>query len=63
ATGYLELLDAQRVQLAADDALAQAQAAIDTRAVALYKALGGGWQACGDDARCAPVATAVADVP
>src|SRR6185312_3861604 len=30
ATGYLELLDAERVQLAADDALAQAQAAIDT---------------------------------
>lgn len=63
ATGYLELLDAQRVQLAADDALAQAQAAIDTRAVALYKALGGGWQACGDDAHCAPVATPVAAVP
>ncbi|MBA2076958.1 RND transporter [Rhodanobacter sp. PCA2] len=63
ATGYLELLDAQRVQLAADDALAQAQAAIDTRAVALYKALGGGWQACGDDVHCAPVATPVAAVP
>ncbi|MEY2168997.1 MULTISPECIES: efflux transporter outer membrane subunit [unclassified Rhodanobacter] len=63
ATGYLELLDAERVQLAADDALAQAQAAIDTRAVALYKALGGGWQACGDDTTCAPVATPVAAVP
>ena len=63
ATGYLELLDAERVQLAADDALAQGQAAIDTRAVALYKALGGGWQACGDDARCAPVAVPVAAVP
>ena len=61
--GQLELLDAERVQLAADDALAQAQAAIDTRAVALYKALGGGWQACGDDARCAPVANPVAAVP
>ncbi|MET0332204.1 MAG: efflux transporter outer membrane subunit [Dyella sp.] len=48
ATGFLELLDAQRIQLAADDDLAQAEAAINTRAVTLYKALGGGWQACGD---------------
>ena len=57
ATGYLELLDAERVQLAAEDALAQSESAIDTRAVALYKALGGGWQACGD-ASCSNVAQA-----
>ncbi|GLQ91404.1 efflux transporter outer membrane subunit [Dyella acidisoli] len=57
ATGYLELLDAERVQLAAEDALAQSESAIDTRAVALYKALGGGWQACGD-ANCSNVAQA-----
>jgi multidrug efflux system outer membrane protein len=57
ATGYLELLDAERVQLAAEDALAQSESAIDTRAVALYKALGGGWQACGD-ADCSKVAQA-----
>lgn len=63
ATGFLELLDAERVQLAAEDALAQGEAAIDTRAVALYKALGGGWQACGD-AHCTQVAQpAVAAVP
>lgn len=55
ATGYLELLDAERVQLAAEDSLAQSESAIDTRAVALYKALGGGWQACGD-ANCSQVA-------
>jgi multidrug efflux system outer membrane protein len=55
ATGYLELLDAERVQLSAEDALAQSESAIDTRAVALYKALGGGWQAC-DDASCSNVA-------
>jgi len=55
ATGFLELLDAERVQLAAEDALAQGEAAIDTRAVALYKALGGGWQACGDE-HCTQVA-------
>jgi multidrug efflux system outer membrane protein len=63
ATGFLELLDAQRVQLAAEDALARGEAAIDIRAVALYKALGGGWQACGD-AHCSKLApAAVADVP
>ena len=59
ATGFLELLDAERVQLAAEDALVQGEADIDTRAVALYKSLGGGWQACGD-ARCAQVAQAAA---
>jgi multidrug efflux system outer membrane protein len=57
ATSFLELLDAERTQLAAEDDLAQAEAAINTRAVALYKALGGGWQACGDE-RCSVVAKA-----
>lgn len=57
ATGFLELLDAERVQLAAEDDLAQAEAGINTRAVALYKALGGGWQACGDE-RCSQLASA-----
>ena len=57
ATGFLELLDAERTQLAAEDDLAQAEAAINTRAVALYKALGGGWQACGDE-HCSAVAHA-----
>jgi multidrug efflux system outer membrane protein len=57
ATGFLELLDAERVQLAAEDALAQGEAAIDIRAVSLYKALGGGWQACGDET-CSEVARA-----
>lgn len=55
ATGFLELLDAERTQLAAEDDLAQAEAAINTRAVALYKALGGGWKACGDE-HCSAVA-------
>jgi len=56
ATGFLELLDAERVQLAAEDALAEGEAAIDVRAVSLYKALGGGWQACGDET-CSTVAS------
>lgn len=43
ATDFLVLLDAQRNQLAAEDQLAEGQAAVSTRAVALYKALGGGW--------------------
>ena len=60
ATGFLELLDAERTQLAAEDDLAQGEAAINTRAVALYKSLGGGWQACGDE-RCS--ALAKADTP
>jgi multidrug efflux system outer membrane protein len=61
ATGFLELLDAERTELTAEDDLAQAETAINTSAVALYKALGGGWQACGDDA-CTQVATAAPGV-
>jgi len=57
AIDYLELLDAQRTQLAADDQLAEAEAGINLHAIALYKALGGGWQAC-TDARCSTVARA-----
>jgi len=57
ATSFLELLDAERTQLSAEDDLAQAEASINTRAVALYKALGGGWQACGDE-HCGAVANA-----
>jgi outer membrane protein TolC len=41
ATDFLTLLDAQRNQLAADDALADAEAAVNIAAVAVYKALGG----------------------
>jgi NodT family efflux transporter outer membrane factor (OMF) lipoprotein len=41
---FLSVLDAQRAQFAAEDALAQSQTAIVTDVVALYKALGGGWQ-------------------
>ena len=51
AVDFLRLLDAQRTALAADDDLARAETAVNTQAVAVYKALGGGWQACGD-ARC-----------
>jgi multidrug efflux system outer membrane protein len=48
STDFLVLLDAQRTQLAAEDQLAEGEAAINTRAVALYKALGGGWAGDGE---------------
>ena len=41
---FLSVLDAQRAQYAAEDALAVSQTAIVTDVVALYKALGGGWE-------------------
>lgn len=55
AADYLELLDAERTQLVAEDQLAAAEAGVNLQAIALYKALGGGWQACGD-AQCSAVA-------
>ncbi len=42
---FLTLLDAQRTQLAADDALAAAEADVNVSVVAVYKALGGWGQA------------------
>jgi NodT family efflux transporter outer membrane factor (OMF) lipoprotein len=41
---FLSVLDAQRQQYIAEDALAQSDTAIVTNVVALYKALGGGWK-------------------
>jgi len=41
----LSVLDAQRQQLAAEDDLALSDTAVVTNLVALYKALGGGWEA------------------
>ena len=40
-TDFLALLDAQRTQLEAEDAMVQAQTQVNMRAVAIYKALGG----------------------
>jgi outer membrane protein TolC len=40
---FLSVLDAQRQQLAIEDDLAQSDTAVVTDLVALYKALGGGW--------------------
>jgi multidrug efflux system outer membrane protein len=41
---FLSVLDAQRQQLAVEDELVQSDTAVVTNLVALYKALGGGWQ-------------------
>jgi outer membrane protein, multidrug efflux system len=38
---FLSLLDAERTQLEAEDAVARAEAGVFTGAVAVYKALGG----------------------
>ncbi|MEN4917792.1 TolC family protein [Achromobacter spanius] len=42
---YLTVLDAQRTLLRAQDAVAVAESESYTRLIALYKALGGGWEA------------------
>lgn len=44
AVDYQRVLDAQRVLLQVENELAQTQSAIATNRIALYKALGGGWQ-------------------
>ena len=41
---FLEVLDAERTQLAAEDRLAQSRTDAATSLIALYKALGGGWE-------------------
>ena len=45
AIDFLRLLDAERTVLEAEDAVAIAQTELNTAVVAIYKALGGGWQA------------------
>ena len=44
ATDFLTVLDAERVLLEAQDQLAQTQTQTATALVAVYKALGGGWE-------------------
>ena len=41
---FLAVLDAERTQLAAEDRLAQSRTETATSLIAVYKALGGGWQ-------------------
>jgi multidrug efflux system outer membrane protein len=44
STDFLSVLDAQRSLFAAQDAMAQSEQSVSSDLVALYKALGGGWQ-------------------
>lgn len=48
ALDFLRLLDAERTVLEAEDTVTQAETALNTDVVAIYKALGGGWQAAPD---------------
>ncbi|HKT74462.1 MAG TPA: efflux transporter outer membrane subunit [Steroidobacteraceae bacterium] len=41
---FLEVLDAERTQLEAEDRLAQSRTSAATSLIAVYKALGGGWE-------------------
>jgi multidrug efflux system outer membrane protein len=41
---FLEVLDAERTQLEAEDRLAQSRTDTATSLIAVYKALGGGWE-------------------
>jgi len=41
---FLEVLDAERTQLQAEDTLAQTRTATATSLIAVYKALGGAWE-------------------
>jgi multidrug efflux system outer membrane protein len=41
---FLNVLIAQRSLFATEDALAQSTRTVDTNLIALYKALGGGWE-------------------
>ncbi len=43
-TDFLTVLDAQRAEFGAQDSQVQSQRAISTDLIALYKALGGGWE-------------------
>jgi multidrug efflux system outer membrane protein len=42
---FLDVLDAQRTQLDAEDLLARSEINLSLNLITLYKALGGGWEA------------------
>ena len=46
---FFQVIDAQRARLTADAELARSRTALAQLSVALYKALGGGWQALADE--------------
>jgi multidrug efflux system outer membrane protein len=50
---FFEVLDAERAVLIAEASLAQSETALTSQTVALYKALGGGWESQPDEAAAA----------
>lgn len=46
---FFQVIDAQRTRLAAESELAASRTALSQKTVALYKALGGGWQVLADE--------------
>ena len=57
-TAFLDVLEAQRNLFISEDALVQSEATVSTNLVALYKALGGGWEATnGENAATQPATT------
>ena len=50
-TDFLNVLTAQRILFTTEDALAQSTRTVDTNLIALYKALGGGWEKVGPPPR------------
>lgn len=58
AIDFLRLLDAERTVLEAEDAVALAETELNTSVVAIYKALGGGWEVAPGFASFAPQASA-----
>ena len=57
---FLNVLVAQRSLFAAENALVQSNCNITTDLIALYKALGGGWETCSAEGRIATVGAAAA---
>ena len=51
---FLTVLDAERQLYSSEDLLAQSQIAVTTRLIALYKALGGGWEVSATSAPAQP---------
>jgi len=49
-TGFLDVLTAERSLYASQDSLAQSERTMATNLIALYKALGGGWESTPDPA-------------
>jgi NodT family efflux transporter outer membrane factor (OMF) lipoprotein len=62
-TGFLDVLEAQRNLFISEDALVQSDATVSSNLVALYKALGGGWDPANGETAATRPATAPTTQP